>query len=52
VSQDTAFTAQPHDGYPNTIYDSNSASNPSETYGQITGRSDPRLFRVAMRVSF
>ena len=52
LSQDTVFTGQAQEGYPDTIYDSNNASNPNPTYGQITGRSDPRLFRAALRVSF
>jgi Carboxypeptidase regulatory-like domain/TonB dependent receptor-like, beta-barrel/TonB-dependent Receptor Plug Domain len=52
LSQDTVFTAQAQEGYPDTIYDPNHADTPNENYGRITGRSDPRLFRVALRVSF
>ncbi|MFY9552976.1 MAG: TonB-dependent receptor [Thermoanaerobaculia bacterium] len=52
LSQDTVFTAQPQEGYPDTIYDPNHASTPNDNYGRITGRSDPRLFRAALRISF
>ena len=38
-------------GYPNTIYDPNQPStNPH--YGRITDRSEARLFRAAVRISF
>jgi hypothetical protein len=51
VGQDTTWSAQAQEGYPDTIYDPNQAST-NENYGRITGRSDPRLFRLALRVSF
>jgi hypothetical protein len=50
--QDTAWSIQQQDGYPDTIYDPNQASSNEDNYGLITGRQPPRLFRVALRVSF
>ena len=50
--QDTAWSTQQQDGYPDTIYDPNQASSNVENYGLITGRQPPRLFRAALRVSF
>ncbi len=51
TGQDTDWSTQQQDGYPDTIYDPNQASS-NENYGLITGRSTPRLFRFALRVSF
>ena len=51
LGQDTKWSAQQQVGYPNTIYDPNQASTNSN-YGKITARTDPRLFRAALRISF
>jgi hypothetical protein len=51
ISRDNVWTANPPDGYPETIYDPDQAQDNPE-YGKITGRSDPRVFRAAVRVSF
>ncbi|MEX1246338.1 MAG: TonB-dependent receptor [Thermoanaerobaculia bacterium] len=51
LGQDTTWSAQQQDGYPDTIYDPNQASS-NENYGKVTERSAPRLFRFALRVSF
>jgi hypothetical protein len=51
ISKDQAWTISPPDGYPATIYDPNQPSN-NPDYGAVTARSDPRLFRAAMKISF
>ena len=51
VGQDQSWVAQQPDGYPDTLFDPNQPSkNPN--YGKITARSNPRLLRFALRVSF
>jgi hypothetical protein len=37
-------------GYPDTLYDLEPQLNPN--YGRIQTRQDPRLFRLALRISF
>lgn len=51
ISRDEAWTGSPPAGYPETIYDSNQAQN-NPNYGKVTGRSAPRSFRAAVRVTF
>ena len=51
VYQNVNWSVSPPAGYPNTLFDPNQEqTNPN--YGKIVGRSDPRLFRAAIRVSF
>ena len=51
ISRDDVWSSSPPDGFPATIYDPNQEqTNPN--YGKVTGRSDPRSFRAALRVSF
>lgn len=45
------WSSSPPEGFPETIYDPNQEQN-NEEYGKVTGRSDPRVFRAAVRVSF
>lgn len=51
TSRDQAWTTSPPEGYPATIYDPNQERN-NPNYGKVTGRSAPRSFRAALRVSF
>jgi hypothetical protein len=51
ILRDDASTASPPEGFPATIDDPSQEQN-NDLYGTITGRSDPRSFRAALRVSF
>jgi hypothetical protein len=51
TSKDQAWTITEPAGYPDTIYDPNQPSN-NPNYGAVTGRSPPRLFSAAVKVSF
>jgi hypothetical protein len=51
TSRDGVWSDQPPANYPDSIYDPNQ-DHSNENYGLVTGRSDPRLFRVAIRVLF
>ncbi|HEY3204327.1 MAG TPA: hypothetical protein VGL03_11770, partial [Thermoanaerobaculia bacterium] len=51
TSRETAWTINPPDGYPATLYDPNQAQDNPE-YGKVTTRGEPRFFRAAIRVSF
>jgi outer membrane receptor protein involved in Fe transport len=51
ISRDDAWSISPAEGYPLTIYDPNQERN-NAYYGSVTGRSEPRSFRAALRVSF
>lgn len=51
ISRDDAWSTSPPEGFPATIYDPNQKQN-NVHYGSITGRSDPRSFRAAVRISF
>src|SRR5262249_18707415 len=51
TSRDDRWTVAPPDGFPATIYDPNQQQN-NPDYGKITGRSEPRVFRAAVKVSF
>jgi hypothetical protein len=51
VSRDTTWTDQQPNNYPDTIYDPTQPST-NVNYGKVTGRSSPRLFRAAVKVSF
>ncbi len=51
ISRDDVWSANPPDGFPATIYDPNQERNNDE-YGKITGRSEPRSFRAAVKISF
>ena len=51
ISRDDAWSNQHPTGYPDSIFDPNQEQHNRE-YGKVTGRSDPRVFRAAVRVSF
>ena len=51
VDKDQSWTTSRPAGYPATIYDPNQQQN-NPYYGSVTHRSDPRLFRAAVKVSF
>lgn len=51
ISTDEGWANRPPPGYPATIYDPDQPQS-NETYGAVTGRSDPRSVRAALRVSF
>lgn len=51
ISRDEAWSNQQPRDYPASIFDPNQEQNNRE-YGKVTGRSDPRVFRAAVRVSF
>jgi hypothetical protein len=51
TSRDEAWSTQQPPDYPASIFDANQEQNNPE-YGKVTGRSDPRVFRAALRVSF
>jgi hypothetical protein len=51
ISRDDVWSNSPPAGYPATIFDPNQQqTNPD--YGKITGRSDPRVFRAAVKIGF
>jgi outer membrane receptor protein involved in Fe transport len=51
VDRDNVWSLYAPDGYPATIYDpSQQQTNPY--YGSVTRRSNPRLFRAAVKVTF
>jgi Carboxypeptidase regulatory-like domain/TonB dependent receptor/TonB-dependent Receptor Plug Domain len=51
ISRDEAWSSSPPQGFPATIYDPNQEQN-NPDYGTVTGRSEPRSFRAALRISF
>ncbi len=51
ISRDDVWSSNPPKGFPATIFDPNQEQN-NARYGSITGRSDPRYFRSAVRISF
>jgi hypothetical protein len=51
TSRDQVWTTSAPAGYPATIYDPNQEQN-NPNYGRVTGRSAPRSFRAAVKVSF
>lgn len=51
IDKDQRWSVAPPSGFPETIFDPNQESN-NPYYGSVTGRSDPRLFRAAVKVSF
>jgi hypothetical protein len=51
ISQDEAWSIQPPPDYPDSLFDPNQQQNNTE-YGKVTARTDPRLFRAAVKVSF
>ena len=51
ISRDEEWSDQQPPDYPASIFDPNQEQNNPE-YGKVTGRSDPRVFRAAVRVSF
>lgn len=51
IFRDENWSIEPPQGYPATIYDPNQTkTNPD--YGMVMDRSEPRVFRAAVRVSF
>jgi hypothetical protein len=51
TSRDEAWSDYAFDGYPARIYDPNQERT-NDLYGAVTGRSEPRSFRAALRISF
>ncbi len=51
IARDEVWSYEPTPDYPLTIYDPNQPQTNPE-YGYVTGRSDPRVFRAAVKVSF
>lgn len=51
VSRDEVWSDSPGTDLPATLYDPNQPKA-NDLYGYVTGRSDPRVFRAAVRVSF
>jgi outer membrane receptor protein involved in Fe transport len=51
VDTDQSWTISPPAGYPANIYDPNQPQN-NPYYGSVSRRSDPRLFRAAVKVAF
>jgi hypothetical protein len=51
ISRDDRWSISPPAGFPDTIYDPNQEQKNPE-YGKITGRSEPRSFRAAVKISF
>lgn len=51
ISRDDVWSSSPPAGFPATIYDPEQQQT-NDNYRRITGRSDPRSFRAALRVSF
>src|SRR6202023_2633607 len=50
ISKDQQWTTSAPDGYPDTIYDANQKQN-NPDYGAVLARSEPRLFRAAVKVT-
>jgi len=51
TDQDTVWSDQAPRDYPASLYDPNQDQN-NRNYGKVTGRSEPRRLRAAIRVSF
>jgi hypothetical protein len=51
ISHDEVWSSDPPGDYPASLYDPNQPKT-NGLYGAVTGRSDPRTFRAAVRVSF
>jgi hypothetical protein len=51
ISRDEEWSVTRPPDYPASLFDPNQEQNNPE-YGKVTGRSDPRVFRAAVRVSF
>ncbi len=51
TSRDEGWTISPPEGYAATLYDPNQERN-NPNYGRVTGRSAPRSFRAAVKISF
>ena len=51
IAKDEVWSYDPPEGYPLTVYDPNQPQGNPE-YGYVTDRSDPRVFRAAVKVSF
>lgn len=51
TSRDNSWSISPPAGYPATLYDPNQEQN-NPNYGKVAGRSAPRYFRTALRISF
>jgi hypothetical protein len=51
IARDEAWSISPGDDQPATIYDPNQTQD-NDNYGSVIGRSPPRSFRAAVRVSF
>jgi hypothetical protein len=51
ISRDDQWSTSPPAGFPETIYDPNQEQTNTE-YGKVTGRSEPRSFRAALKISF
>ena len=51
IFRDENWSIEPQEGYPATIYDPNQAQN-NPDYAKVMDRSDPRVFRAAIKVSF
>jgi len=51
ISKDEVWSNSPPPDYPFTLYDPNQPKTNTD-YGYVTGRSNPRLFRAAVKVSF
>jgi len=51
VFRNEEWSGMPPEGYPATIYDPDQAQQNDE-YGKVLNRSDPRVFRAAVRISF
>jgi hypothetical protein len=51
IEEDTAWSYSQPKGYPGSIFDP-AQKKSNDNYGKVTRRSDPRLFRAAVRVAF
>lgn len=51
AGREEAWSLEQQAGYPDTIFDVNQPKT-NDDYGKVTGRTSPRLFRAAVRVSF
>jgi hypothetical protein len=51
ISRDEGWSIYQPPDYPASIYDPNQEQN-NPYYGAVTHRSDPRVFRAAVKVSF
>ncbi len=49
--RDEGWSVEQQEGYPSTIFDPNQAQTNPE-YGKVLDRSDPRVFRAAVKISF